>query len=81
MAKVLIGPVVKAETIDAGQAVRAQGVEQLEAALAAGWLQTVHLTAQELGLMQRLTRPLPARPRRSRVHRAGECEGPAADRR
>ena len=54
--EVLIGPVVKAETIDTGQAVRAQGVEQLEAALAAGWLQTVHLTAQERGLMQRLTR-------------------------
>ena len=54
--EVLIGPVVKAETIDAGQVVRAQGVEQLEVALEAGWLQTVHLTAQEHGLMQRLTR-------------------------
>ncbi len=43
--EVLIGSVVKAETIDTGQTVRAQGVEQLEAALGAGWLQTVHVTA------------------------------------
>ena len=53
---VLIGPVVKAETIDAGKAVHALGVEQLEAALEGGWLQTVRLTAQELGLAQHLTR-------------------------
>ena len=54
--EVLIGPVVKAETIDTGQTVRAQGVEQLGAALAAGWLHTVYVTAQERDLMQRLTR-------------------------
>ena len=54
--EVLIGPVVKAETIDSGKAIRASGVEQLEAALEAGWLRTVRLTAQERGLMHRLTR-------------------------
>ncbi len=54
--EVLIGPIVKAETIDAGQAIRARDVEQIEAALEDGWLQTVRLTAQERDLMQRLTR-------------------------
>ena len=54
--EVLLGPVVKAETIDAGEAVRALGMEQLEAALEDGWLQTVRLTAEERGLMQRLSR-------------------------
>ncbi len=54
--EVLIGPVVKAETIDAGQAVRALGVAQLEAAVEEGWLQVVRLSADEQGLMQRLTR-------------------------
>ena len=53
--EVLIGPVVKAKTIDAGKEVRALGVEQLEAALERGWLQTVRLTAQEGDMMQRLT--------------------------
>ena len=36
--EVLIGPVVKEETIDAGNAIRARGVEQLENALENGWL-------------------------------------------
>ena len=54
--KVLIGPLVKVETIDSGKALRAQGVEQLEAAREEGWLQTVRLTPEEHGLMQRLTR-------------------------
>ena len=54
--EVLLGPTVKAETIDAGEAVRTLGVEQLEVALEDGWLQTVHLTAEERGLMQRLSR-------------------------
>ena len=35
--KVLIGPVVKEETVDAGIAIRASGVEQLEAALENGF--------------------------------------------
>lgn len=64
--EVLLGPVVKAETIDSGKADHAPGVEQLEAALEAGWLRTVRLTAQERGLMHRLTR-------RSRLDR-GEAE-------
>lgn len=54
--KVLIGPIVKAETIDAGRAIHALGVEQIEVALEDDWLQTVHLTAEERNLMQRLTR-------------------------
>ena len=54
--KVLIGPVVKIETIDSGKAIHARGVEQLEAAWEEGWLQTVRLTPGERGLMQRLTR-------------------------
>ena len=54
--EVLIGPIVKAETIDAGRAIHALGVEQIEAALEDGWLQTVRLTAEERNLMQRLTR-------------------------
>ena len=53
--KVLIGPVVKEETVDAGIAIRASGVEQLEAALENGFLQVVQLTGQERDLMQRLT--------------------------
>ena len=50
---VLIGSTVEAETVTAGRAVRALGVEQIEAALADGWLQTTRLSAQEDGLMQR----------------------------
>lgn len=53
--EVLIGPVVKAETVDTGKTVRALGMAQLEAALEDGWLQTVRLTAEERILMQRLT--------------------------
>ena len=50
-----MGSVVKAETIDAGRAVHVLGVEQLEAAMEDGWLQTVRLTEEERDLMQRLT--------------------------
>ena len=64
--EVLIGPVVKVETIDSGKAVSAPGVEQLETAMEGGWLRTVRLTGQERGLMQCLTR-------RSRLDR-GEAE-------
>ena len=53
--EVLMGSVVKAETIDAGRAVHALGVEQLEVAMEDGWLQTVRLTVEERDLMQRLT--------------------------
>ena len=54
--EVLIGPIVKAEAIDAGRAIHALGVEQIEAALEDGWLQTVRLSTEERNLMQRLTR-------------------------
>ena len=58
---VLIGPVVKAETIDAGSAVRAPGVEQLEAAVEAGWLGVAEATDAEADLARRLLQ-------RSRLH-------------
>ena len=53
--EVLIGPAVKRETVDAGKIVRAWGVEQIEAALERGWLRVVGLTAEESGVMRRLT--------------------------
>ena len=61
--QVLIGSVVKAETIDAGRSVRAHGVEQIEAAVDAGWLTIANSTEAESDLAQRLTQ-------RSRLHRA-----------
>ena len=64
--EVVIGPVVKSETIDAGRAIAADGVEQIEAAVEDGWLRIVRLTPKERGLRQRLIR-------RSRLHR-GEAE-------
>ena len=78
--EVLMGSVVKAETIDAGRAVHALGVEQLEAAMEDGWLQTVRLTEEERDLMQRLTERSRLGPGGSRGHRARECAGPATDR-
>lgn len=54
--KVLIGPVVKAETIDAGKTIRALGVAHLESALENGWLQMVRPNAEENRLMERLVR-------------------------
>ena len=53
---VLIGPAVKRETVDAGRIVSAWGVEQIEAALERGWLRMMLLTAEESGVMRRLTR-------------------------
>ncbi len=53
---VLIGPVVKRETVDAGRIVSAWGVEQIEAALERGWLRVASLTDEESGMMRRLTR-------------------------
>ena len=64
--QVLIGPLVQAETIDAGRFVRALGVEQIEAAVDDGWLTIARSTDAENDLMQRLTQ-------RSRLHR-GEAE-------
>ena len=59
--QVLIGAVVKTEVIDAGGAARAHGVEQLEAAVDAGWLAVASATDPENDLAQRLSR-------RSRLH-------------
>ncbi len=59
--QVLIGAVVKTEVIDAGGAERAHGVEQLEAAVDAGWLAVAAATDPENDLAQRLSR-------RSRLH-------------
>ena len=67
--QVLIGSVVKAGTIDAGRAVRALGVEQIEAAVDAGWLQIASPTDAEAELAQRLSQ-------RSRLHE-GEAESVA----
>ncbi len=63
---VLIGSVVQAETIDAGSAVRAPGVERIEAAVDAGWLRIASPTDAEADLAQRLSQ-------RSRLHE-GEAE-------
>ena len=60
---VLLGPVVKAETIDAGSAARALGVEQIEAAADAGWLGVATASDTENDLARRLSR-------RSRLHRS-----------
>ena len=53
---VWMGPVVKAEAVDAGKAIRAAGVEQIEAALEDGWLQVVDLSREERSVQERLTR-------------------------
>lgn len=58
---VLMGSVVKVETIDAGSSVRALGVEQIEGAVEAGWLEVADATDAEEDLVQRLSR-------RSRLH-------------
>ena len=63
---VLICPAVESETIDAGRAVHARGVEQIETALEDGWLRLARLSAHERDMTQRLTR-------RSRLGR-GEAE-------
>lgn len=67
--QVLIGAVVEAEAIDAGGAARAHGVEQLEAAVDAGWLAVATATHAENDFAQRLSR-------RSRLH-PGEAESVA----
>ena len=61
--QVLIGSAVRAETIDAGRAVRALGVEQIEGAVDAGWLRIARSTEAENDLMQRLSQ-------RSRLHQS-----------
>ncbi len=54
---VLIAPAVRAETIDAGRAIRAPDVAQLEAALEDRWLKEVRLKEGERALARRLDRP------------------------
>src|SRR6516164_5239600 len=44
---VLIGPQVKAETIDAGKRISAPGVERIEKAVDDGWLQIARLSSKE----------------------------------
>ena len=44
---VLIGPEVKAETVDAGKRISAPGVERIEKALDDGWLQVARLSWKE----------------------------------
>jgi predicted nucleic acid-binding protein len=43
----LIGPQVKAETVDAGKKISAPGVERIERALDDGWLQVARLSSKE----------------------------------
>ena len=43
----LIGPQVKAETVDAGKRISAPGVERIERALDDGWLQVARLSSKE----------------------------------
>lgn len=54
--KVLVGPIVKRETIDSGRATRAAGVEQIEAAVTDGWLCVEDLTSEEEVLDERILR-------------------------
>jgi len=67
--QVLIGALGKAETTDAGSAVRALGVEQLEAAVDAGWLRVATAGDAETDLARSLSQ-------RSRLH-PGEAESVA----
>lgn len=64
--RVTIGPVVKREIVDAGRAVFAAGVEQVEEALQAGWIQLTRLSTKEQRTMQGVLK-------RSRLHE-GEAE-------
>ena len=50
---VLIGPQVKAETVDAGKRISAPGVERIEKALDDGWLQVARPSAKEKNAAQR----------------------------
>jgi predicted nucleic acid-binding protein len=54
--EVLMGAVVKMETLDQGRAVAAPGVEELQRALEEGWLRVVRLSARERRFMQSLLR-------------------------
>jgi predicted nucleic acid-binding protein len=54
--KALIGPVVKAEVVDAGRRIRASGVELVEQAISDGWVRVVLPTKAEQALSRRLGR-------------------------
>ena len=54
--KLTIGPVVKREVIDAGRAISAPGVEQVEEALEEGWLLVTSLNSRERKTMGRILR-------------------------
>lgn len=49
---VLMGPQVKAETVDAGKRISAPGVERIEKALDDGWLQVARLSSKEKSTAQ-----------------------------
>ena len=49
---VLIGPEVKAETVDAGKRISAPGVERVEKALDDGWLQVARVSSKERSTAQ-----------------------------
>ncbi len=49
---VLIGPLVKAETVDAGKRISAPGARQIENAIDDGWIQVGRLSPKEKKLMQ-----------------------------
>ncbi len=53
---VWIGPGVKEEVVDQGQAIAARGVELIEKALQEGWIQVVRLSTRERKLAQRITK-------------------------
>jgi len=44
---ILIGPTLRAETVDAGKRIAAPGVEQIEQAIDDGWLKIAQLSARE----------------------------------
>ena len=52
--EVLVGPIVKRETVGSGRAIRAAGVEQIEAAVTDGWLCVEDLTSEEEVLRERI---------------------------
>jgi predicted nucleic acid-binding protein len=54
--EVLIGPVVKAETVDAGKRIAATGVEHIEQAIDDGWLKITRLSAKEKKMFQSIIR-------------------------
>lgn len=49
---VLTGPVVKAETMDAGKRISAPGVQEIEKGIDDGWIRVVRLSAKEKKLTQ-----------------------------